>query len=56
MKTSHTLIGILVSLILGGAMLWVGSQGSLTHNGLALFALCKANGAAERKERDAIMY
>ena len=44
MKTSHTLIGILVSLILGGAMLWVGSQGSLMHNGMALFALCGAIG------------
>lgn len=44
MKTSHTLIGILASLMLGGAMLWVGSQGSLNHEGIALFALCGAIG------------
>ncbi|MDC0590273.1 hypothetical protein OAP17_11095, partial [Porticoccaceae bacterium] len=34
MKTTHTIIGILVSLILGGAMLFVGSQGSLMHDGV----------------------
>lgn len=44
MKTTHTIIGILVSLILGGAMLFVGSQGSLMHDGVALFALCGAIG------------
>ena len=46
MKTSHTVIGILVSLILGAAMLLVGSQGSLMHDGIALFALCGAIGFA----------
>ena len=46
MKTSHTVIGILLSLILGGTMLWVGSQGSLMHDGIALFALCGAIGFA----------
>lgn len=44
MKTSHSLIGIVVSLILGAAMLIAGSQGSMTHNGIALFALCGSIG------------
>jgi len=40
MKTSHTLIGIAVSLALAAGMLFAGSQGSITHDGIALFALC----------------
>ena len=33
MKTSHTLIGIAVSLALAAGMLFAGSQGSITHDG-----------------------
>jgi steroid 5-alpha reductase family enzyme len=44
MKTSTTIIGIAISLALGSLIILAGSQGSVTYQGLALFALCGSIG------------
>jgi steroid 5-alpha reductase family enzyme len=46
MKTSTTLIGIIISIVLGSLILLAGSQGSVTYQGMALFALCGSIGFA----------
>jgi steroid 5-alpha reductase family enzyme len=46
MKTSTTIIGIAISLALGSLIILAGSQDSVTHQGLALFALCGSIGFA----------
>ncbi len=46
MKTSATIIGIVCSLILGALIIIAGSQGSVSHQGVSLFALCGAIGFA----------
>ena len=46
MKTSTTIIGIAISLALGSLIIFAGSQDSVTHQGLALFALCGSIGFA----------
>ena len=46
MKTSTTIIGIAISLVLGFLILLAGSQGSVSYQGLALFALCGLIGFA----------
>ena len=44
MKTSTTIFGIAISLALGSLIILAGSQGSVTYQGLALFALCGSIG------------
>lgn len=44
MKKSNSIVGILMSVVIGGLILLGGSQGSLEIDGLPLFALCGAIG------------
>ena len=44
MKKLNSIVGILVSVVIGGLILLGGSQGSLKIDGLPLFALCGAIG------------
>jgi len=46
MKTSSTLVGILISLVLGFLIILSGSQGSIGYQDVALFALCGSIGFA----------
>ena len=44
MNRANSLIGILVSLVIGGLILQAGSQGSIQIYGLPLFVICGAIG------------